>query len=495
MPQILLPQRFLSQPQYPARLDKNHWFGSRATFAITGAAPDFNAATGRREAITGGGSGFSIRTTIHGKSLYTPDGGWVNFDVGQDWAGPNTIIALCRVSAIDSPWGGLFSKEATSTSTQFAIGRNDSSDSLYGSVANATALSFGAGTILSLEDFCVIAFTHSGAAGTTMSYYRNGVLTGATTALDAQPSGADVLGLGRSRDALATYDSDVDWIAFLRAPFVASAEQIRELSSNIWSIWKAPKRRIWTVSSGATSSLSGQALAISQGSLGVDTSVALSGQQGSLSSGTLSTAGDAIVALSGQSLSSAQGLLFPETDVSIVGQSLSSSQGGLGVSLDAGLPGQALALSQGAIGTQGDVTVALSGMGMTASQGLLSPPQAPSEGGHFAGVHVVGRKRKKRDLVDRDRNEIRHHLKLQLDEAYAALFQPEIPAEIQEQAATVIKQLKQPGRNDNIPALQQEVFHIRQMLNLWEQQARQQAEYQKLQRQTEEDEELLMMFL
>ena len=252
MSQILLPQRFLAQPQYPAALDKGHWFGSKATFAITGAAPDFNAATGKSVSVAGVGSGSSIRVTEKGKSLYTPNGGWANIDVGQDWQGPNTIIALCRVNSIDGAWGGLFSKDSSSPSTQFAVGRFDSSNSLYGSVDNSTAVSFGGSTISSLVDFSVIAFTHSGVASTGMSYYRNGALVGTTSALGAQPSGTGVLGLGRSRDSSASFDSDVDWIAFIRAPIVVSAAQIKELSDNIWAVWKAPERRIF-IASAATS--------------------------------------------------------------------------------------------------------------------------------------------------------------------------------------------------------------------------------------------------
>lgn len=245
----MLPNRFRQQPQGAVHLDPAHWFGSRATFAITGALPDFNAATGKGVSLTAGGSGFSVRATTHGKSLYTPDGGWVNFDVGQDWAGPNTIVALCRVNTINNPWGGLFSKDTgTGFSTQFAIGRDNATDSLYGSVEDSTAISFGASTIPALADYSVIAFTHSGVTSTGVSYYRNGVLIGVTSALPAQPSGSGVLGLGRSRDVNASYDSDVDWIAFLRAPFVASAAQIKELSDNIWSIWKAPSRKLWAPS-------------------------------------------------------------------------------------------------------------------------------------------------------------------------------------------------------------------------------------------------------
>ena len=323
MSQILLPQRFLAQPQYPAALDKGHWFGSKATFAITGAAPDFNAATGKSVSVAGVGSGSSIRVTEKGKSLYTPNGGWANIDVGQDWQGPNTIIALCRVNSIDGAWGGLFSKDSSSPSTQFAVGRFDSSNSLYGSVDNSTAVSFGGSTISSLVDFSVIAFTHSGVASTGMSYYRNGALVGTTSALGAQPSGTGVLGLGRSRDSSASFDSDVDWIAFIRAPIVVSAAQIKELSDNIWAVWKAPDRRIFVAAAGGTTDATGSSAGVATVS-GVGASTAQSTGSGSGSS-TASGAGASVAETTGSA--SGSSTVSGVGDFTLPGSSVGTASG------------------------------------------------------------------------------------------------------------------------------------------------------------------------
>jgi hypothetical protein len=486
MSQILLPQRFWAQPQYPAPIDYGG-LGRGVQLLFNPALGPVDLATGR--VWTAGGDA-SVVAGQKGKAFA--------FDGTDDYYGytgypeitgnVGTFFLWCPIVGPADNNGHLFFGHSSPTVVWYQV---SSYNSLF---------------LLGTEGGGTISWYNT--ANRSLIFSSGGTAATAKAYLDGRDSGVvwgaapTSWGVGNKNFNLGRYVGGSSWDfsgTILVAGYTSAVwgeSEAREFHRNPWALFKAPARRLWvSASSGVTVTLSGQALAGSQGSLGVSTSVALSGQQGSLSSGALSTAGDSIVALSGQSLSSAQGLLFPEIDVSLTGQSLSSSQGGLGTSLDVGLSGQALVLSQGTIGTQGDVTVALTGVEITASQGTLSPPQPQSEGGHFAGVGVVGKKRKKRDLVDRDRDEIRHHLKLQLDEAYAALFQPEIPAEIQEQAAAVIKQLKQPGRNDNIPALQQEVFHIRQMLTLWEQQARQQAEYQRLQRQAEEDEELLMMFL
>lgn len=478
---IQLPQRFWTQPQYPAPLkDPDFW----RLVDIQGLLPLGTAAATVTRTLNGTAK---LGTGRAGKCVdFVVDGDWLSY-------GSNPALQLSTMT-------GLVVVEMTAAATYSALFNTNVIGSFAGGFVIRTDTT---GTVTALkQDTAVIGTTVKtvkkglGVSNIAWSYNNvtgklriavDGVLESFTSAqtFNQGPVGrnsyyGDATQAGAHKQYLFALSAECDR--------VTNAELIA-WSNDPWQIFKAPAKKIWvSTSPDVTISLSGQVVTGSQGSLGVDTSVDLSGKQASFSTGTLTPGAGAVVALAGQSSSFAQGSLSPATDIALTGQPLSSSPGGLGVSLDAGLSGQALALSQGTIGTQGDVTVALTGADITASQGTLSPPQSPSEGGHFAGVGVVGKKRKKRDLVDRDRDEIRHHLKLQLDEAYAALFQPEIPAEIQEQAAAVIKQLKQPDRNDNIPALQQEVFHIRQMLTMWEQQAR-------LQRQTEEDEELLMMFL
>lgn len=499
MSQILLPQRFLAQPQYAARLDPAHPLFKDIVFA-------YSAGRGLHDGKHGLGSVVGTmlsRVGQKGRYIQPNDASsYAQFADNADYnvLGEVTIIAQIRTGGVTIQQGVVTKCETSGgANTPWALLiESDGAVSLNRSNASGgTPFRVWASSAkLSANTNYVIAVSQVADIGVAPKFYINQAFdSGAATSLygglgtGAPTSNTTSVKIGNRTDLANQFFGEVyDALVFKRA---LSASEIAALSRNIWAAWKAPERRIWVATSfDVTVALSGQALAISQGSLGVDTSVALSGQQGSLSSGTLSTAGDAIVALSGQSLSSAQGLLFPATDVSLTGQALASSQGGLEASLDVGLSGQALALSQGTIGTEGDVTVVLAGIGMIASQGTLSPPQTQSEGGHFAGVQVVGRKRKKRDLVDRDREDIKRLIREQIEGVRQEIVQAEVPQEVKKQARAAI-QTYQSASSVDVQAMQEELSKVRQMLHMWEQQVKQ----QKLQRQIEEDEELLMMFL
>ncbi|WP_090878975.1 hypothetical protein [Nitrosovibrio sp. Nv6] len=180
--------------------------------------------------------------------------------------------------------------------------------------------------------------------------------------------------------------------------------------------------------------------------------------------------------------------------VSGVGASESASAGSASGSSTASGVGSSSAAGSAVGAASGTSTASGVGTSIAATSGAASGTSTvsgasessdQSAGGHFAGVGVIGRKRRQRELVDHDREEIKHLLRMQLDEAYAALFQPEIPVEVQEQAAAIIQQFQQP--EIDLEALQQEAFQVKQMLHMWEQQARQ--------KQIDEDEELLMMVI
>jgi hypothetical protein len=108
-------------------------------------------------------------------------------------------------------------------------------------------------------------------------------------------------------------------------------------------------------------------------------------------------------------------------------------------------------------------------------------PTPVSTGGHYAGVAYTGR-RPKRDLIDRDREDIKQIIRGQLKEVRAEIIKAEVPQEVKEQARAVIKPLQQ---SIDVQALQNEIVRVRQMLHMWEQQVK---------REREEDEELLFLF-
>ena len=521
MSEIILPRRFKGQPQYAAPLDKSHPLAKDVTLFLNGAVPYYNAATGQPLAITGGGSGFSLRATPLGISLYTPNGGWAGVPISQDWStGPNTVIAVCRVNGIDSPWGGLFSKNAFGVSTQFAVGRTDTTSSLYGSVDDSTAVSFGGVSISSLTDFGVLAFTHSGAASAPMSYYRNGALVGATSALAAPTAGAGLLYLGVARNLDASFDSDVDWIAFVRVARVLSASEIASIASGpsaVWSLLQAPPRRLWAVPAGGGSAgtSSGSAVVTGVGasiasSVGASSGVgAASGVGASTASTAGSSAGVATVSGVGTSSTGSLGSSSGTSTVNGVGSSTAASVGssngtasvsGSGASTASTVGSSAGVATVSGVGDSsqagssigsalGSSSVSGVGASVAASVGLASgassasgvSPAPVSTGGHYAGVAYTG-KRPKRDLIDRDREDIKQLIRGQLKEVRAEIIKAEVPQEVKEQARAVIKPLQQ---SIDVQALQNEIVRVRQMLHMWEQQVK---------REREEDEELLFLF-
>lgn len=554
MGKLVLPNSFGFQPQYPAPLDQSKLLAKDFTVFINFAVPGYNAATGKTLSISTAGSGVTQRATDKGISLYTPNGAWADIAVGEDWVGPNTLIGILRLNSIDSPYGGLFSKDIFAGTTQFAVGRDNTTSSLYGAVENGTAVSFGGASIPALSSVSVVAFTHSGVASTPMSYYRNGLLVGSTTALGTQNSGTGVLGLGRSRDASASFDSDVDWLAFGRAKRVFSAAEIASLATpeSLWALQKAPARRLWGVSAAigtvplvgqaltsaqgglspasaiplagqsltsargvlgpsTSKALSGQSAATARGNLSPATSVSLSGQgvtsaQGSVSvsngvtvplsgqpitsaQGTIAPLAVSNVALSGQGVTSSQGALGSSTDKALSGQYLTSNQGSVGISVTVPLTGQPSSLLTGLLGVAGDVSVSLTGVGITLSQGGLSAP-SNQQGGHYGGATLDRKRKIERDLSNKDRDELRKSLIEQLEgkveELKQEVAQPEVPQEIKAQASKIIQEYTHPSIDLN--AISKDISRVKALIREYELAA-------KRQRDQDEDEELLFMLL
>ena len=226
-----------TQPLVQSDLDPAHWLTPYVTFAMNGAVPGYDSASKAAVTVSAGGSGYSIRTITGGTSLWTPNGGWARFAVGQDWSGgARSVIALCRVNGADNPWGGLFAKLSSGTSSQFGAGRRNFDDAVYGAVNDTTQL-IPASTISSLSGVSVLVLTHNGLSTSGISFYLNGTLVGTTAAAGAPLSGTGNLILGASRDLSATFDSDVDWLAFIHVNKVPTSTEITTISSNVWAMW------------------------------------------------------------------------------------------------------------------------------------------------------------------------------------------------------------------------------------------------------------------
>ena len=270
------------------------------TEVFTGASIGYNHATGKQIAVTAGGTGFSQRATPYGLSLYTPNGGWADLAVDLDWSGPNTVSCLVILRGIDANYGGLYSKNSSGTSTQFGVGRDATSNNLYLSVSDAVARPVTASSISALIGVpSILTVTHSGTAATYGYLYLNGVLVGQTSlVLGTQPTGKGSLGLGRERASNASFDSDVDWLGFARAPRVMDAAEIQQYFSTPQSFWGlfAPQTIPVPVSaSGGTVTLAAQDAAHAHAldnaalSIGVTLTVADLAHGHALDASTLST--------------------------------------------------------------------------------------------------------------------------------------------------------------------------------------------------------------
>ena len=391
MAYIPLKRRRREQPTGETPLDKSHWLAKDVTFAITGDAPWFNSAKEKESGISRGGSGFTQRGTRWGNALYTPNGGWANFAVNEDWAGPNTVIAICRVNDMDNPWGVLFCKNTSGTATQFAVGRFSSEDFIYGSVDDSTALKYSGSSSVSglVAGFNVIAFTHSGVTSTGKSYYLNGSLVGSTIGLAAQPTGTGPLGLGRGRDSNASFDSDVDWLGFVRAKRVLSAVEIAELTrsvGNTWDLWKPRTRKIQIAGAASADGVGSASGTSTASGVGASTAESVASSSGA---GTASGVGQAVT----ESVGSASGV----ATVSGVGTSGTGSSGsasgsasvaGVGAAITASTgSGSGLALASGVGSSTATSTGASSGTSTVS--GVGDSIQAGSAVGNASGTSTI----------------------------------------------------------------------------------------------------------
>ena len=239
MPNLLVPRPWTSQPQFATGINLANPITRGLTSAYSGATLGYNAATGVVDPLTFGGSGVVQRAVPGGISLYTPHGGWAVFSQGADWSGPNTIVTLAIVRGAQNPYGAFLSKNTSGTTSQFGIGRDAGNDAIYGAVDNSTASQHANSHISTIINIpSVLAFSHSGAPSTPSSYFLNGAFVGASNNLATQPSGTGSLYLGCDRTFVSTYDSDVDWLLFLRYNRVLSAAEIASISANPWQIFR-----------------------------------------------------------------------------------------------------------------------------------------------------------------------------------------------------------------------------------------------------------------
>lgn len=147
-------------------------------------------------------------------------------------------------------------------------------------------------------------------------------------------------------------------------------------------------------SGGTSVALTGQSMALAQGSFGLQESLALTGQAIGTAQGTLTPRES--LALTGQSIGTAQGTLGVRESLGLTGQSIGAAQGSLGLQMSLGLTGQSIGIVQGSLGLQ--TSLSLGGQSLTVTQGdlglakslaLVGQPLVFAQGNLMAGGDVA----------------------------------------------------------------------------------------------------------
>ena len=288
------------------------------------------------------------------------------------------------------------------------MGRTDTTSSLYGSVDDTTAVSFGGASIPALADFGVLAFTHSGGASAPMSYYRNGALVGTTSALATQPAGAGLLYLGVARNVDASFDSDVDWIAFVRVARVLSASEIAAYVGSpgaLWGLLKSPSRKIWIASASSSSVGSSSGIATATG-VGASTAASVGSSSGlaaasgigaSIAAAVGSSAGIASASGVGSSSTGSSGSASGISAASGVGASTAASVGSsAGIASasavgDSSAPGSTVGSAFGVSGASGvgaSIAAAVGSSGGVSSASGVPLSAGQQSSGGYGGIYV-----------------------------------------------------------------------------------------------------------
>ena len=370
-----------SQPQYPVGIDRSDPIIASATDVYSGSTHRFNAATNRLESVSAVGSGYSIQEGTRGVGIVTPNGGWADYALNRDWQGSNTVIMLCRIRSMDTQWGGLWAKNSSGTFAQFVVGRHNTNDSLYAAVNNDATYNVAypisgssINALLNVDN--VLAFVFDSTT-TIVSFYVNGVYVGATASTGSMVSGTGPLGLGRSADNSATYDSDTTFYYFTRIPKALNADQVKKLSQNVWASYTPQERKILVSGASGGAALAGNATdtAAATGALSTSIQVAGAAVDTATSTGSLSTG----IPLAGiaASVSTASGALTAQIKFDAAALASVLATGDLGTGINLAGTAADVSTSTGSITTQ----ITLSGAAVAealATAALTTSPQGLS---------------------------------------------------------------------------------------------------------------------
>lgn len=260
---ILLPQKHLTQPQYAAELDPLHWAFKDIVFAFS-AGRGF--ADGKHPKLAGtlttfttfapGAKGKYLQNTVPGNNAFFSN------HADHDTLGGVTILGLVQPSSVSGQMT-VVSKDTGGGGTNTPLGLLLDSGAVSLNRANAGFRVWKGVATLAAGQLAVVAATQGANIGTAPKFYINGEFdTGTPVNLFSGAGTGAPIATSEGIKLTANTSFANRFLGGIYGALVLnkeySAEQVAELSRNLWAIWKAEPRRIY-VTSAAGVTLTGAA--------------------------------------------------------------------------------------------------------------------------------------------------------------------------------------------------------------------------------------------
>jgi hypothetical protein len=179
-----------------------------------------------------------------GVGLYTDTNTVASLTLNEDWLAPFTVVVQLFNFSVDNPWGGLFTKLASTGIPQLGLQRENATDNWRAYTAQSgsmllTSSSIAAGVGVPIT----YALTLNGSGiSATLKYFRNGALIQSVVTTQPQNSGIGNLLLSAESSASASYGSDTIWYNFYRFNRVLSVEEMFQLGNNPSAKLRMPRQ-------------------------------------------------------------------------------------------------------------------------------------------------------------------------------------------------------------------------------------------------------------
>jgi hypothetical protein len=247
---IILPHRWRRQPTSPVGIDWSHPLaqGLKRAYSFPWVG-GYDAVIGRPAGLTGTGTvNVAIKSGAVNLDIAANDS-WASLGPAEDWYGPFTVIWKMTMASITDPWGTVFCKFSSGTTTsQLGWGRNSNTSAYFqfssGANDNFTSADLS-GDIGVPVIGCLVANT--GAAGRTISYYRNGRFVQTVSSIAPMPTGASNLYLSYPN---AAYDGVISFEFFNYWGRAFNAQEIAAFADAPYSIARPITSRIYVPSAG-----------------------------------------------------------------------------------------------------------------------------------------------------------------------------------------------------------------------------------------------------